>query len=223
MTATSLIERVPWDCAALGGEAWELKSATLEAFAQVRAPGHYALRVNPLADTRIVHQNGFYYCDTLIEPFCPASEFRTLPHPAARFTRDTALEPLNAICHGAFEHDRFHRDFNVDRARADLRYENWLRALHAAGKVYGLMWEDELAGFIAHEEAKLVLHAMGRKHRGRGVAKHLWSAVCADLARQGARELTSSISATNLAAANLYRALGFRFRNPVDIYHRVIR
>jgi hypothetical protein len=47
--------------------------------------------------------------------------------------------------------------------------------------------------------------------------------VCADLARQGARELTSSISATNLAAANLYRALGFRFRNPIDIYHRVVR
>jgi ribosomal protein S18 acetylase RimI-like enzyme len=223
MAGAKLIERVPWDCAALGGEAWELKSAAPQAFAQVRAPGHYTVRVGPLADRRIVHENGFYYCDTLIEPFCPADELRASPHPSARFSRDAGLEPLLAICRGAFEHGRFHRDVNVDRARADLRYENWLRSLHAAGKVYGLLWEGELAGFIAHEKAKLVLHAMGRKHRGRGFAGHLWSAVCADLVHQGASELTSSISAANLAALNLYVSLGFRFRNPVDVYHRVIR
>jgi class 3 adenylate cyclase len=59
---------------------------------------------------------------------------------------------------------------------------------------------SELAGFIAHEGGKLVLHALGATHRGRGLARHLWSAVCADLVRQGASELTSSISVTNLAA-----------------------
>jgi predicted dehydrogenase len=116
-----------------------------------------------------------------------------------------------------------HRDFNVERRLADLRYENWLRTLHAAGKVYGLTWEGGLAGFIAHEGGKLVLHALGGGHRGRGIARHLWSAVCADLVRNGASELSSSISIANTAALNLYASLGFRFRNPVDIYHRVIR
>jgi ribosomal protein S18 acetylase RimI-like enzyme len=67
-----------------------------------------------------------------------------------------------------------------------------------------------------------VLHALGANHRGRGLARHLWSAVCADLARQGAEELSSSISVSNLAALNLYASLGFRFRNPVDVYHKVI-
>jgi hypothetical protein len=46
--------------------------------------------------------------------------------------------------------------------------------------------------------------------------------VCADLASQGAGEITSSISAANIPALRLYAALGFRFRNPVDVYHRVI-
>ena len=223
MAAAKSIERVSWDSAALGCEAYELQSAAPGALAQARVPGHYTVRVDPLADKRILHENGFYYCDTLIEPFCAARDFKLQPHPAASVSRDAALEPLLGICHGAFEQGRFHRDFNVERARADLRYENWLRTLHAAGKVYGLLWEDELAGFIAHEGGKLVLHALGAKHRGRGLARHLWSAVCADLARQGASELTSSISATNLAALNLYVSLGFRFRNPVDVYHRVIR
>lgn len=223
MALAKPIERVPWDSAALGCEAYELRSAAPESLAQARAPGHYTVRVGPLADTRILHESGFYYCDTLIEPYCAARDFKPQPHPAASANLDTALEPLLAICRGAFEQGRFHRDFNVERARADLRYENWLRTLHAAGKVYGLVWEDELAGFIAHEGGKLVLHALGAKHRGRGLARHLWSAVCADLVRQGAPELTSSISATNLAALNLYVSLRFRFRNPVDVYHRVIR
>ncbi len=223
MAVAKPIERVPWDSAALGCEAYELQSAAPETLAQARTPGHYTVRVDPLADKRILHENGFYYCDTLIEPFCAAREFKLQPHTAAGVSRDAALEPLLAICRGAFEQGRFHRDLNVERARADLRYENWLRTLHAAGKVYGLLWEDELAGFIAHEGGKLVLHALGAKHRGRGLARHLWSAVCVDLARQGVPELTSSISATNLAALNLYVSLGFRFRNPVDVYHRVIR
>lgn len=222
MTGAKLIERVPWDSAALGCDAYELKVATPEAIAQARAPGHYTVKVDPVADKRILNENGFYYCDTLIEPFCSAAEFKPLLRPAARFSRETAIGPLVAICAGAFEHGRFHRDFNVERSRADLRYQNWLKTLHAARKVYGLEWEGELAGFIAHEGGKLVLHALGPKHRGRGIAKHLWSAVCADLVRQGAHELSSSISTTNLPAVNLYAALGFRFRNPIDVYHRVI-
>ena len=223
MAAASPIERVPWDSAALGCEAYEFASAAPEVLAQARAAGHYTVKVNPLADKRPLHEHGFYYCDTLIEPYCAAGDFKPQPHPAAGASRDPALEPLLAICRGAFQQGRFHRDFNVERARADRRYENWLKTLHAAGKVYGLLWQDELAGFIAHEGGKLVLHALGARHRGRGLARHLWSAVCADLTRQGAAELTSSISLTNLAALNLYVALGFRFRNPVDVYHRVIR
>jgi len=222
MTGAKLIERVPWDSAALGCDAYELRVATPDAIAQARAPGHYTVKVDPLADKRFLHENGFYYCDTLIEPFSSAAEFKPLLRPAASFSRETAIGPLVAICAGAFEHGRFHRDFNVERSRADLRYQSWLKTLHAAGKVYGLEWEGELAGFIAHEGAKFVLHALGPKHRGRGIAKYLWSVVCADLVQQGATELSSSISTTNLPAVNLYAALGFRFRNPIDVYHRVI-
>jgi hypothetical protein len=222
MAAARPIERVPWDSAALGCDAYELSSAAPEILAQAQAAGHYTVRVDPQADKRVLHELRFYYCDTLIEPFCAARDFKPQPHPAASLNRDTALEPLLAICRGAFQHGRFHRDFNVERRRADLRYENWLKTLHGSGKVYSLMWEGELAGFIAHERGKLVLHAMGAKHRGRGLARHLWSAVCVDLAREGVAELTSSISACNLAALNLYVTLGFRFRNAVDVYHRVI-
>lgn len=214
------IERIAWDSAALGCDAYEIAVAAQGAMAQPLEPGHYSVKVDPLADKRILHENGFYYCDTLIEPFCAARDLRLSRHADAGFTREGDLASLQAICRGAFRHGRFHRDFQVARAQADLRYENWLRTLHAAGRVYGLLWRDELAGFIAHEGGRLVLHALGAKHRGEGIARYLWSAVCADLVQQGLPELTSSISAANLAALNLYAGLGFRCRNPVDVYHR---
>jgi GNAT superfamily N-acetyltransferase len=222
MAGARLIERTPWDCAALGCDAFELANAGPEAMAQVKAPGHYTVRVEPLASKEILHRNGFYYCDTLAEPYCPSGQLKALPHPAAGFDLRPPLDPLLAICRDAFQHDRFHRDFNIERRLADRRYENWLKTLHAAGKVYGLTWEGGTAGFIAHEGGKLVLHALGGKYRGRGIAKHLWSSVCAELVRNGASELSSSISIANTAALNLYASLGFHFRNPVDVYHRVI-
>jgi len=191
MAGAKLIERTPWDCAALGCDAFELVSASSEAMAQVKAPGHYTVRIDPLASKEILHRNGFYYCDTLSEPYCTPGRLSASPHPAASFDLRPPLGPLLAICGEAFQYGRFHRDFNVERRLADLRYENWLKTLHAAGKVYGLTWEGETAGFIAHEGGKLVLHALGGKHRGRGFAKHLWSAVCAALVRNGASELSS--------------------------------
>jgi ribosomal protein S18 acetylase RimI-like enzyme len=223
MAGAKLIERIPWDCAALGCDAFELSHAGLEVMAQVKAPGHYTVRISPQASSELLSRNGFYYCDTLIEPYCRPADIKVSRNSSAGFTVSPLLEPLAAICRGAFRHGRFHRDFNVERRLADLRYENWLRTLHAAGKVYGLTWDGEIAGFIAHEGGKLILHALGERHRGRGLARPLWGAVCEDLARQGTTELTSSISAANTPALNLYASLGFRFRNPVDVYHRVIR
>ena len=86
----------------------------------------------------------------------------------------------------------------------------------------GLLFKGEVAGFIGHIDGSLVLHAMGEAHRGRGLAKYFWSAVCRHLFEQGQTELRSSISFVNIAVINLYSALGFRFRKPVDIYHRVV-
>lgn len=214
------IKRIEWDSAAFGCDCYEIGPHSEEVLREAaRQPGHYAIKVDPLSSKALLHQYGFYYCDTLLEPFCPRERFAAHHDDRAGFSRDTALGDVLAVCHGAFEHGRFHRDFHLQPQHADLRYDNWLCQIHAAGGVYGLLFDAQLAGFIAVDAHRLVLHAVAHLFRGRGIAKYLWSVVCEDLYRHYP-ELCSSISASNIAAANLYLTLGFRLRRPVDVYHR---
>ena len=188
----------------------------------VQTAGHYTLKVGSLVDKRLLHEYGFYYCDTLIEPCCSAVILRTAQHPDATISKflngDQALE----ICHGAFAHGRFHRDFNLSQAAADIRYDNWLKQLLKAQQVYGLYWQGVLAGFIGYSSNKLVLHALAKRYRGKGLSKYWWSAVCSELLKNGNSEVKSSISATNLAVLKLYASRGFYFKNSQDIYHRLV-
>jgi len=222
MADANLIKPTPWDKAALGCDTFELAHAGADALSQVRAPGHYTVKVDPLSDKRLLHESGFYYCDTLLEPYCSRERLGGATHPDATLTRDAPLADVLRICHGAFSHGRFHRDFHLRREQADHRYDGWLAQLHAAGKVCGLLHRGELAGFIAAEGKSLVLHAVAERHRGHGLAKYWWTAICLELFAAGHHEVTSSISASNLSALNLYASLGFHFRNPADVYHRVI-
>lgn len=217
------IRPTPWDSAVFGIPTWELTNyseETLYKYAQLA--GHQTLKVDPLIDKRLLYSQGFYYCDTLMEPRCDAARLRLVLHDEATVEKIASVTDLLSICHGAFAHDRFHRDFNLSGAAADLRYDNWLNQLVLAEQVYGLYWQGRLAGFIAHQENSLILHAVAEMYRGQGLAKFWWSAVCNDLFKVGFAQVSSSISITNTAVLNLYASLGFSFFAPKDVYHRFV-
>lgn len=219
---SDLLIPTPWDTKAFGIPTWELRGYTVGALQQAaRTTGHHTIKVDPLADKRLLHEYGFYYCDTLIEPYCGSARLR--PSHRADTTIGKAPDATQAldICRNAFAHGRFHRDFNLNKDAADLRYYNWLKQLLDAQKVYGLYWQGALAGFIGHNDNSLILHAVAQQYRGKGYSKYWWSAVCSELLASGHDEVKSSISASNLAVLNLYASLGFSFRNPQDIYHRL--
>ena len=202
---------------------WELLEYSVGALHQAaQTAGHHTLRVNPLADKRLLHEYGFYYCDTLIEPYCYPARLRTVQHSDATISKEVVPELILAICHSAFVHGRFHRDFNLPKAVADLRYVNWLEQLLESQNVYGLYWQGVLAGFIGYTGNNLVLHALMEKYRSKGLSRYWWSAVCCELLANGHEKLKSSISVTNLAVLKLYASLGFSFDNPQDIYHRLV-
>jgi RimJ/RimL family protein N-acetyltransferase len=223
MNLREKIRPTPWDKVAFGVDCFELADASPELLElALKTPGHYTVKADPLASKQALHRHGFYYCDTLIEPWCTPQHLAHFAHDDVAIDNAPALAALLDICHGAFRHARFHRDFNLDPRRADARYDTWLRELHRDGKVYGLLYRDDPAGFVARAGDSLVLHAMSERYRGRGLAKYFWSMVCARMFADGLPEIRSSISVANLAALNLYAELGFRFRKPSDVYHRVV-
>jgi hypothetical protein len=219
---TPLIKPTPWDAEVFGLPTWELAEYSESALQQAsRTAGHHSIKVDPLADKRLLQDYGFYYCDTLIEPHCDQKRLRVFQHPDATLSKEIDVAQALEICHGAFSHGRFHRDFNLPKTAADLRYDNWLKQLLEARQVYGLYWRNTLAGFIGFNGNNLVLHAVSEMQRGKGLSKFWWSAVCSDLLGSGHEEVRSSISASNLAALNLYGSLGFSLEHPQDVYHRL--
>ncbi|USX21907.1 GNAT family N-acetyltransferase [Oxalobacteraceae bacterium OTU3REALA1] len=224
----------PWDQAAFGFPAWELTEYSAAALAAADAtPGHQSIKVDPLADKGLLHAHGFYYADTLLETHATRERLRPLKpldghnmssaakivRISRQFDRDAAL----AICHGAFAHGRFHRDFALAPGLAARRYDNWLGQLIDAGQVWGLFAEDALGGFLGTSGNCLVLHAVAPAMRGRGLAKYWWRQVIMQLFDAGHAEVTSSISAANMAVLNLYATQGFGFKHPQDIYHRIVK
>lgn len=210
-----------WDKKVFGIDTYELKNIFPEVLERIKnMKGHFTIKVDPLSCKKKLHESGFYYCDTLIEPYCEKKRFKYFYHKSVRLSYDLNIEDLIKIADKAFTYDRFHRDFNLDKKFADLRYNNWLREFYGLKKVIGLMYEDDLAGFWCVNEGRIPLHALSVKYRGKALAKYFWSAGCRELFNKGFEEISSSISSSNLAVLNLYASLGFKFRNPLDIYHK---
>ena len=223
MKNSPFFKHILWDSATFGIETFEIISLSKQALMQaVQNPGHYTAKVDPLASKEILHEYGFYYCDTLIEPYCRIEQFVYFDDKKATMTKAQSLKNVTFISQNAFSHGRFHRDFNFQKDLAENRYLGWLKQLYNSNCVYELSYDSEVAGFIAIDKGKLVLHALVEKFRGKGISKFLWSKVCRELFDNNLTELTSSISASNLATLNLYSSLGFRFRNAFDIYHRLV-
>lgn len=224
MDPREFLEPTPWDSEVLGIETYELRSLAEEVLRYASShAGHYSAKIDPLAPRGALLDAGFYYCDTLIEPVCDRARLVRFVRSGVEVTRDVALERLISICRGVFEHDRFHRDVRLRPELADARYDRWLRQLHCEGNAYAILFDGEPAAFIGLSGNRMVLHAMAREFRGRGLAKYAWSAACLHFFDQlGFDTLESSVSATNLAVVNLYASLGFRFRSARDVYHLLV-
>ena len=223
MKTSDYIIKTPWDSKVFGIDTYEIKSVSKKVLEMIlNIKGHFTVKVNPLSSKKLLYDYGFYYCDTLIESYCTADEFVYFKHDKTSISTKVNVDNLISISHGAF-YGRFHKDFNIDKECADLRYDQWLKELYNAGNVFGLIFDGELAGFIGFSGKRIVLSAVDGKYKGKELAKYLWSTAYKELFNMGHDEISSSISVSNSAMLNLSRSLGFKFRNPVDVYHKLAK
>ncbi len=214
----------PWDSRVFGIDTYEIKvpdEGTLRRVGSV--PGHYTVKVDPFSSKKLLHEHGFYYCDTLIRPVCPVGSLVEYRDGRMTLSRETPYKDLAAIVPNSFYNGRFHKDFNVTREQADARYVAWLKDLYATGDVLALIYDGGPAGFLAYQQNRVLLHALGADYRGKGLSKFFFSLAFAEMFKPGHDEIVSSISASNAGALNLYASLGFKFGNELDVYHRLVR
>ncbi len=216
------IIKSPWDEKVFGINSFEVLYYEEEILSKTTIPGLYTLKLEPLADKSLAQKHGFYYCDTLIVPECRIEHLKVFQSESLTFDLETDIKDILPICNGAFSYGRFHRDFNFSKKNADSRYNEWLLDIYIKGSVFALRHEKQLAGFIAVYQNELQLHAIHDSYRGKGYSKFWWSKVCQYLFAEGILSIKSSISASNLAAINLYASLGFKFTKVLDAYHKIV-
>lgn len=216
------IQYTPWDARVFGIDTYELQDTSEKTLNETRdIPGHFTVKVDPLQSKHLLHQYGFYYCDTLLKPFCHKEDFHPFDNERISLSRETGLDEFLSICDGAYRHGRFHRDFQLDKPLANQRYNQWLSQLYDQNRVWGLHYDGALAGFIACENGHILLQALHTDFQGRGLGKSFWSTGCKALFNAGFDEISTSISSCNLAVLNIVISLGFKIRGAVDVYHKL--
>ncbi len=217
------LKPTPWDKRNFHINTYELTSASEEALQETnQIEGHFTLKIDPTINTEKLYKYGFYYTDTLIEPVCQKSKLKLFKQDGMELSRDYDKAHILEIAGEVFTNGRFHRDFNIPNFMADHRYKNWVNDLIQADKIVALIYGNHLAGFFAYDSNKVLLLAMDKSYRGRGLAKSFTSHCVDELFRIGNyEEVRTSISPSNPASLNVFISLGFRLNGTVDVYHKL--
>jgi ribosomal protein S18 acetylase RimI-like enzyme len=240
---------VPWDTAALGMPAAQIRDLTLPETADELAVGLFgafdtwsrthavrfaACRLDHLRirESMALERAGFRFIETTYE--VGLDDLGAIGPPGA----DLSIEPISAadpdlaavlaIADAAFTTGRFALDPRLDRAVNGRRYATWVAsaANGTSQVVLGARLGGELVGFFVVEELAgglmyWHLTAVAPAAQGRGIGRSLWQAMVARHRSAGLRSIRTTISGHNLAVINLYARLGFRFVGSGQTFHRL--
>ncbi len=241
----------PWDARALGVATVELLElgygdpaalpAALAAFDRALVADAVGLATTRVADPTLVAAlaaAGFAAIET-----SHALALDLAAHdPAAAFGRAVAVEAavaadrdlLIALARDGFDYSRFHEDARIHPSRARERYARWMAdslAESLAGdgdEVWVHRHRDAIAAVMTFRRSgDRVRLYLGGTAAGLGlVAPMFWTGVLGRLRSEGVARIDTRVSAANVAALRLHRALGFAITRTdtgcTKIYDRVV-
>lgn len=124
-------------------------------------------------------------------------------------------EEIKKVASESFVDDRFHVDANCSTEIADRRFAYWVDDLvNNVNVSFDLMYiQNELAGFMARKNNKLILAGFSKTYRAAGLGEFLWLTSCSIIKNLSFKTAETLISINNIAVLNLYARLGFRFKD----------
>lgn len=182
-----------------------------------------------LAEIMFLEDRGFRFVELNYHPqHSRLDNFLKLPddHIIVDTASDNEYESLARISDTTCYYGRFEKDPRLARNLARRRYDAWLAEAFRdpSRQVLKCTLKDRIVGFFVVEYPETdqcfwSLCALDSEIRGRGYGKLVWKAVLSWHRSNGIKKVATSISSQNLAAFNLYVALGFRFSCPTVTLH----
>jgi RimJ/RimL family protein N-acetyltransferase len=133
---------------------------------------------------------------------------------------------ISAFAARTFEAGRLHADPEISPEIGNRRYAAWVpNAFHHPGQsVYKILMHGRMIAYMVQEQPRPAtrfwsFNGLVPGLAGQGLGRRAWRAMLAFNRREGAEEVSTSISSHNVAAFNLYVSLGFRFPAPAITLH----
>jgi ribosomal protein S18 acetylase RimI-like enzyme len=180
------------------------------------------------AETLFLEDHGFRFIELNYQPRLTDLGSTTFDDEEIRIEDATQADRPLLTSHATevFRHGRFHQDPRIDPALGDRRYGAWLDNAYEQPhqQVLKCVLGERIVGFFVVEtpnpgHCHWALNALAPGLAGTGLGKRVWCAMLARHRAGGIHTVTTSISSHNVAAFNLYVALGFRFPVPSTTLH----
>jgi len=144
------------------------------------------------------------------------------------------------VCHIArsvYRYDRFHNDPAVDKERADILHETWVRNSclgKAADGVVVAVHSGHVAGFVTCKIDRsaekhvgsaigtIVLVATASEFQAKGIGQAATVGALEWFREQGVQFVEVGTQITNVPATRLYERLGFRYLGAILTYRRLL-
>ena len=229
---------VPWDTQILGVPVAQIASVRVEEPAQAAhdygafvdwcsrqriALCSCRLPANRLADSMFLEERGFRFIELNYQPRLT----HLLQSPASNEgisvarVEDPDRGQLVDMASRIFRNGRFHDDPRIGAKHGDRRYRTWMENAFSSPHQRALKCslDGRIVGFFVVEEPERghcfwSLNGLAPGCEGQGLGKRVWRSMLDWHRDEGMDTVSTSISSHNVAAFNLYVALGFRFPPP---------
>jgi RimJ/RimL family protein N-acetyltransferase len=184
---------------------------------------------NCLRESMFLEECGFRFIEMVLHP-----SFRDLEKSGeedsrllVRVAEKNEVEALSEMAQEVFGYERFHVDPRLDSVLGNQRYGAWVENSHVSETqtLLRVMEEGETVGFFVVEpradEVYWHLTAIAPDYQGKGYGYKVWRHLLNYHFKEGAKKVTTTISARNVPVLNLYSKMGSSFLSPEMTYHWV--
>ena len=209
---------VPTQVSAIDSSAWRIKAVRAVGGQPAILTGRVPAKEDALRAT--LGAIGMSIVEWTLHPELDLDAYqpKTSTHLKVRLASEGDLSWLLSEAHDAFRVSRFFRDPYVSNDLAANRFKVWVEtSLNDPSKdvfVFEDLDHQPIGYFVVSgkgESVNLELTAISSARRGQGWSGPVWETFLAHAKSNGARRVSTNISAENSAVIGIYPKLGFRF------------